>query len=167
MTTYRKSWVAFLKPSLGILGSILGAAFSIVFWINRSRWLASTNIDGLDPATLQELSTLWLFVPLLSLLFGLIFSIAVIIELKLFRLDVDEQAVRVQYGILPWDRTDLSWAKQHIYSCVFHQNGFFGWAFGYGDVEIVGREGMTKHFRYNSIHRGKAAAVAIHDLASR
>lgn len=167
MTTYRKSWVAYLKPIFGIAASMAAIAYAIAFWIYRSKWLSEGHLQwlGMSATELQELSTLWLLIPLLGFISAFFLSILGIVNHRMFRLDVDESLARVQYGILPWDRTDLVWTKQHIYNCVFYQQGFLGWALRYGDVEIVGREGATKHFRYDTLHRAKEAVAAINAIS--
>ena len=167
MTTYRKSWIAYLKPGFGILASIGLIAYAIAFWFFRAQWLSEGHLKwlGLSAADLQDISTLWFLIPLLGFIGGFFLSILGIVNHRMFRLDVEENLARVQYGILPWDRTDLVWTKQHIYNCMFYQQGFLGWALAYGDIEIVGREGATKHFRYDTLHRAKEAAAAINAIA--
>lgn len=153
MKIYRKHAVAYVAPLV-----------VIAFWIGL--YLAIDTEPFYRRVVAEELGG---FDPLLAL------TILVLIPIEIHRMlvarsavvTVDETGVRYRAGVLPWRKSAYHWLPEQVFTATSDERGLFRWAFGYGTVALVGKEGTTREVSFERMRQPRDCAAAINAILPR
>lgn len=151
MTVFRKSWLAFVSPTIGQVLCVLALIFGIRF------------INGMEDLSSNERGGMRILVVAIVILIGFR-SLWRVFWLRSVRLAVSNSQVNISGGILPWNKFHRYWMPNQIYEASFIQPGFLGWLFRYGTVRITGKEGSTRDYDIPGMSGPDRAASLINNI---
>jgi len=82
--------------------------------------------------------------------------------LRTMRWELDEEGLRVRWGILPWARSDYHYPYETIFEA-YYTFGFFAKLLGYGDAVIRRTEGLTSAEEFSHMHDPGASTRVINE----
>lgn len=147
---YRKSWVAYVAPAVGLFlvivfgGTVVASTFSM------------TDAKGGVPI-LAAVAVLLLWLALLAII------VARILTIRSVLLYADDAGVWLSQGIFPWSKGTRGVKWRDIEDAVFYQ-GFFGWILKSYRVRVGHRFTKTSEIVVTHVALGNEAVMAINSL---
>lgn len=157
MTTFRKSWTAYLWPILWVI--IWGFLLSR-YWANWGE-IRQFLVGQSEPQSYD----LWIARAGVAIVgFLAIRTLIHLFWLATFKIVIEETGVHVRYGILPWNKVERTWDSPQIFNCLYRGTGLTNWLFRKGHLILQGSEGATHEFEFTNIGNVKKACGLVNQI---
>ena len=157
MTTFKKSWTAYIWP---ILWVAIWCFLLSRYWSNWGQ-IRQYLFGESDPQAMD----FWIASAGVVIVgFLAIRTILHLFWLTTFKIDVEETGVHVRHGIFPWNKFERTWDSAQIFNCLYQGTGFSNWFFRKGHLILQGSEGATHQFIFTEIGGVRKACGLVNEI---